>query len=244
MNFQRTGKGLPNALDDGPSHKGKKLKPKPENSGDTTMNAKISTNALPDTTTTTNAPDLKILPGERLGDFSARVDHALPIAGVRSKGQSSSAKIPGLKAEERQTKHNRRLQRMQKQWREEEAKRKEKREEELEDDEEEREEQQHMWEAVRGQGRKKRRRSEREDEDPWAELEKRKQESRQKNLQDVVQAPPQLGKIKARFKDYAGLGFDAGSVPGSVGSLRKREQVARLRSQVIVEYRKRTGRTD
>ena len=131
---------------------------------------------------------------------------------------------------------------MQKQWREEETRRKEKREEELEDDENEREEQQQLWDGVRARGQKKRRKAGREDEDPWAELEKRRQESKQKNLQDVVQAPPQLKGIKTRFKDYDGVGSDVGNVPGSMESLSKREEVARLRRHVIAEYRKTTGR--
>jgi hypothetical protein len=136
---------------------------------------------------------------------------------------------------------------MQTQWREEEARRKEKLAEDMEDKEDEREEQQLLWDGVRAGGRKKK--SSKAgvddvgaDEDPWAELEKRRLESRQKNLQDVVQAPPQLKGVKTRFKDHGGVGLDVGEVPGSVGSLRKREEVASLRRNVIDEYRKTTRR--
>ncbi len=246
MNYQKTGKRPAHTLDDGVTAKGKKRK---RNVEDT---AKIASEPkdLPTANSaraTTNAPDIKILPGERLGEFSARVDQALPIAGLRSKGQTGSIKIPGVKVEERKTKHNRRLERMQKQWREEEIRRREKLEEEMEQKEDEKEEQQLLWEGIKvGRRKKSKRKGERnaieEDEDPWAELEERRRDSRQKNLQDVVQAPPQLKGIKGKFKDYAVAGVDVRNVPGSVGSLRKREELGSARRKVIDEYRKMMGR--
>lgn len=198
-------------------------------------------------TTTVDPADMKILPGERLADFSARVDQALPIAGLHTKGQT---KIAGLKAEERKTKHNRRLERMQKEWWEEEVRRKEKLEEELELREEEKEGQELLWDGITAEGRKKKRRRKGEksaadeDEDPWAELGERRRESKQKNLQDVVQAPPQFKRVNGHFKGYGPAGVDVRNVPGSVGSLRKREELGAVRRNVIDEYRKMMGRKD
>ncbi len=247
MDYQKTGKRPAHTLDDGVSAKGKKRKRDVEETAKTASEPKD----LPTATSaraTTNAPDIKILPGERLGEFSARVDQALPIAGLKSKGQTSSIKIPGVKVEERKTKHNRRLERMQKQWRDEEIRRREKLEEEMEQKEDEKEEQQLLWEGMEAGRRKKskKRKGEsnaiEEDEDPWAGLEERRRDSKQKNLQDVVQAPPQLKAITGKLKDYGGAGVDVRNVPGSVGSVRKREELGSARRKVIDEYRKMTGR--
>ena len=77
---------------------------------------------------------LRIQPGERLSEFGARVNQALPISGLTRKGKA----IAGVK--EKVTKHNKRLGKMQDQWREDEAKLREKEEEEREVAEEEWEE--------------------------------------------------------------------------------------------------------
>lgn len=250
MNFQKTGKGLPQALDDGTIHSGKKRKRAQSDRPD-----KDASSTTTKTTTTTDATpaippatlsSIKILPTERLADFSARVDQALPIAGLKSKGQKKiSAQIPGMRGEDRKTKHNQRLERMQTQWREEEARRRAKREEDLEEGEEEREEQSLLWDGVRAQGRRRGGRGANPgkdetgaDNDPWAELERSRAEGRQKNLQDVVLAPPQLKGVRSRFKDLGGSVLDVGGVPGRVGSLRKREEVASMRRSVIDGYRK------
>jgi hypothetical protein len=207
---------------------------------------------------------MKILPGERLAEFSARVDQALPIMGLRTKGQPSSFKIPGVKTEERKTKHNRRLERMQKEWREAETRRQEKRDEEMEEQEDEKEEHQLLWEGVgAGEGRKKKKKktmtmtmgkgergagdgdsdgNDNGNDDPWAELAEKRRDTRQKNLQDVVKAPPQLKGVKAPLKHHALASVDVGNVPGRVGSLRRREVVGAARKQVIDQYREMMGR--
>ncbi|ERF71583.1 hypothetical protein EPUS_00572 [Endocarpon pusillum Z07020] len=246
LNYQKIGKQPAHTLDDGITVKGIKRKRDVEDTTKTALKAKELPTAT-SKTATNNALDIKILPGERLGEFSARVDQALPITGLRTKGQTGSIKIPGIKAEERKTKHNRRLERMQKQWREEESRRKAKLEEEMEEKEDEREEQQLLWGGVKaGRKKGKKRIGEKntsgEDEDPWAELEEKRRDSRQKNLQDVVQAPPQLKGVKGKFKDYVVAGVDVGDVPGRVGSLRKREEIGSARRKVIEEYRKITRR--
>lgn len=117
----------------------------------------------------------------------------------------------------------------------------------MEEKEEEREEEQLLWRGVGSGKRKERRKGEgnqEEEDDPWAELEKKRKESKQKNLQDVVQAPPQLKGVKGRLKEYGsggGVGVDVRDVPGRVGSLRKREEVGALRRSVIDGYRKMMG---
>ncbi|EEQ91068.2 uncharacterized protein BDCG_06188 [Blastomyces dermatitidis ER-3] len=92
----------------------------------------------------------KILPGERMADFSARVNQALPLSGIsRKSGSSSISKDPALKnlREHRQTKHERRLLRLQRGWREEEARIREREEAEREEREAEEEEVNEQWKA-------------------------------------------------------------------------------------------------
>ena len=143
---------------------------------------------------------------------------------------------------------------MQKEWREEEARRKAKREEKLEEDEEKIEQEGNLWEGI-GQGvssKKKKRKGgsavvvglEGEDDDPWAELTRKKREAtKQKNLQDVVQAPPELDHKKAIGKGriFRDVVVDVENVPAAVGSLRKREEIASKRREVIEQYRQKRG---
>jgi hypothetical protein len=247
LNFQKTGKRPTHTLDDGTIHKGKKRKREAEDVTTAVTKAKDMPVAVSDTPVA-NLPNIRILPGERLADFAARVDQALPITGLKTKGRSS--KTPGVRTEERKTKHNRRLERMQKEWREEEIRRKEKLEEEMEEEEKETEKQELLWDSVKAGWSKKTKKKngdklgsdQGDDEDPWAELEERKRDTKQKNLQDVVKAPPQLMGVKSNMKHYGTVGVDVRNVPGSVGSLRKREELGAARRNVIDEYRKMMGR--
>jgi hypothetical protein len=245
MQFHTLGKRLPNGLDNG------NTQPKKNN-----KKRKLDTVDSPGTVTAIPEPSQqpqpipKILPGERLSDFAARVDQALPIAGLHTTDKQRASKVPGLK--ERTTKHNKRLERMQNEWRETERRRKEKLEEEMDELEDEREEQDFLWNGVGSKATKKNRKQKKsrgggpgadDDEDPWKVLEKSRAEAKQRNLQDVVQAPPQLKKIKSKLKEVGGgVGVDVGNVPGSVGSLRKREEMGEARRKVIEGYRKRVGR--
>jgi hypothetical protein len=89
----------------------------------------------------------KILPGERLSDFAARVDQALPLSGISKKSShkpSGSHNLPAIR-DHRLTKHEKHLRRMQQQWREEEARLREREAEEQEEKEAEREEQLEVW---------------------------------------------------------------------------------------------------
>jgi hypothetical protein len=83
----------------------------------------------------------KIQPGESMAEYSARVDAALPLAGIAK----SARKVAGV-ADHRVTKHEKRLKRLQAGWREEEARLREKEAEEDELAEEERDEQALIWE--------------------------------------------------------------------------------------------------
>ena len=228
MAFHTHGKRLPSGLDDGSTEKKSKKRKLNDKSISATTEIPSPTAALP-------AP--KIQRGERLSDFAARVDQALPVSNLRTTDKQRALKVPGLK--EKTTKHNKRLERMQKEWREEEARRKAKREEELEELEDEREEkgERDLWEnASKKKGKWKTGEGE---EDPWKELEKKRAEAKQRSLQDVVQAPPPLKKFRSKFKDVGdGVGVDVGNVPGAVGSLRKREEMGQHRREVIEGYRR------
>jgi hypothetical protein len=276
LNFQKTGKRPTHTLDDGSTRKNKKRKRETETTDRTRTPS--TPKAPPTTTITTSDPapasatTLKLLPGERLAEFSARVNQALPIAGLRTKGQ------PQHKTDERKTKHNRRLERMQTEWREAETRRQEKLTEAMEEQEEEREEHQLLWASVAAQaggGKKKNKKKKKttatatrnadgeavdgdgngdggdddddDDDDPWAKLAEKRRHARQKNLQDVVLAPPQLQRVvKAPLRHHApppwlgsaGLGVDAaGKVPGPAGGWRRREELGAARKMVIDRYR-------
>ncbi|WPH02097.1 Hypothetical protein R9X50_00495200 [Acrodontium crateriforme] len=182
----------------------------------------------------------KILPGERLADYSARVDQALPVAGLAKKGNK---KIEGLK--ERQTKTEKRLHKMYAQWREDDAKYKERLEEqqELEEEEEEEKQAQYGGQNIQlPQGKRARRKqmvgeATDKDDDPWAILKKRREAP--KGLHDVVQAPPTLKAVKEKFKvrNVNGAGVRVANVPTAAGSLKRREELSDARQEVIERYR-------
>lgn len=153
---------------------------------------------------------------------------------------------------------------MQADWRLTEAKLQEREAEEAEELEDTKEEEDLLWAGVRSarnsrKGNKRRLLLGKDEDDPWKELEKkRREETKQKNLQDVVKAPPVLKKVKSKFKvraeDYHALDgvdgsvgmeevvVDVGNVPNAVGSLRRREELNATRRAVIEGYRKMNGR--
>lgn len=181
----------------------------------------------------------KIQPGERLGAFAARVDHALPVAGLARKGK---VKVEGIK--ERQTKAEKRLHKMYASWREEDAKRKEREEEEKEQEEEAEEEREAELggQSVRlpVSNRKSKRNKvigeDGDDDDPWAQL--KLQRDMPKGLHDVVQAPPSFRAVpKEKFKVRNGAGVQVMNVPTAAGSLKRREELSAARREVIENYR-------
>ena len=199
----------------------------------------------------------KILPGEKLSDFSARVDRELPLAAMKRSAKPTGSDLAHIR-EERQTKHEKRLRRLQREWREEEAAIREREEEEREEAEENMEDELQLWkqwEAETGKNKKKgavakknKRRntgqngsgsdSDDDDPDPWAKLNKRDRSNRPVNPFDVAQAPPQLTKPKGKFKVRGGAKVDVANVPAAVGSLRRREELASERRNIVEEYRR------
>ncbi|KAL9118172.1 MAG: hypothetical protein Q9187_005283 [Circinaria calcarea] len=179
-----------------------------------------------------------IMPGERMSDFAARVDAALPVSGLIGKGGKG---LPGVKAP--QTKMERRMQRMQKEWREVEARRKEKLEaamEEAEDEDEDLKISSRIPKSV--SSKKGKRRKDSDDEDPWTAV--GKPQSAQitsgglVGLHDVVQAPPQFSKVpKNKFKIQNGAKINVLDVPSTAGSLRRREELGETRKSVVEGYR-------
>jgi hypothetical protein len=214
MQFQKRGKGI-NGLDNGDEPRGKKRK---------RGNGSNVTPAVADAT----EPIPKILPGERLGDFAARVDQSLPVAGLTGKGK----KMEGFK--ERQTTHTRKLLKIQATWREEEARIREKEAEARELAEEDEDE---TAALLTSQKKSKRKPGAAEDEeDPWEILKKTREQP--KGLHDVVQAPPQFKKIpKEKFKIRNGARADVADIPNAAGSLRRREELGETRKSVIESYR-------
>ncbi|WEW57437.1 hypothetical protein PRK78_002904 [Emydomyces testavorans] len=221
-------------------------------------------------TSASNPQIPKILPGEKLSDFAIRVNQALPLSGVtRKAGNAGASKIDAQirnLREHRQTKHEKRLLRLQMQWREEEARIREKEEEEKEEREADNEDVNETWnqwaaEAGMGKHKKKKKESKKkrkkggaaaegygisdgsddEDGDPWAKLNKKKRAVQRTNPFDVVQAPPEkLKRVKEIFKVYGigGAKVDVANVPAVAGSLRRREELANHRQSIVEEYRR------
>jgi hypothetical protein len=246
--FGKNGHGHGNGLDDGrpkasSSKKRKRGKADPtEQQGlEGTASAEQPLPSIEPTAEPKSAVPLKIKPGERLADFAARVDQALPIAGLTNK----TKKIEGVR--ERVTKHEKRLRRLQDGWRKDDARIKEQEEEEREEAEEEWDEKiagldretrelmttmaQHG--ATGGKKKKKQRLigEVRDDDDPWAVLHKTRDAP--KGLHDVVEAPPVFSKLPREvFK-----GAKVGDVPKNAGSLRRREELLQTRKEIISSYR-------
>lgn len=160
-----------------------------------------------------------------MSSFSARVDAALPVRGLTAKGKK-------MGGGERQTKTERKMQKMQKEWRAEEERRRAKR---AELDEEKEEEEGDV--GVRRKGGKRSGRGKEEgEEDLWAGIAAKplRQEERGGGgglvgLHDVVLAPPKFGK---------GLGerFMSGG-RGKGGGLRRQAELGEARRSVVEGYR-------
>ncbi|KAL2862760.1 uncharacterized protein BJX67DRAFT_365714 [Aspergillus lucknowensis] len=191
----------------------------------------------------------KILPGEKLSDFAARVDREMPLSQMkRSNNPSKPNDLPKIK-DHRSTKHEKHLRRLQAQWREDDARIKEREALEREEREEEMEEQLRLWKEWEIEsGKRKRNRNapagkrksgdgaDNDDgPDPWAKLKKKRSAV---NPFDVAQAPPQLKKPREVFKVRGGAKVDVANVPSSVGSLRRREELANERRNIVEEYRR------
>ncbi|KAK4989121.1 hypothetical protein LTR50_003456 [Elasticomyces elasticus] len=258
MRFGASGKG-PNSLDNGERTPLTKKRKRGQDTSTTTT-----------TTTVPPAPHLqphppkpkqkpqpppapptvpKILPGESISSFSARVNLALPISGLARKGNKT--KVPGVRGGERQTKTEKRLQKMYAEWRTVDAARKERAEEARELDEEAEDERDAMYggglsDAGFSGGKKAAARRRRmlgevaavkaEDEDPWAELQRLRGTTR--GLRDVAQAPPTFSTVpREKFRVRNGARAAVSDVPNAAGSLARREELGEARRGVIERYR-------
>ncbi|KAF2087903.1 hypothetical protein K490DRAFT_73377 [Saccharata proteae CBS 121410] len=229
MQLGKTGKG-PSGLDNGDQPRGKKRKL-------ADAEAKPAKPAKP----ASAKPEMEkptIMPGERMSDFAARVNQALPVAGLARKGKA----IEGVK--ERQTKTEKRMHKMYAEWREEEAKRKEREEEARELAEEEEEEKNALYGEDKTsipagkKGKRKKLIGETDDgeDDPWAVLKTRRDAP--KGINDVVQAPPTFKAIpKEKFKVRNGAKVQVADIPKSAGSLARREELGETRKSIIESYR-------
>ncbi|KAK5047017.1 hypothetical protein LTR84_006959 [Exophiala bonariae] len=203
MAFQNEGKRVRSGLDDGLRQE--KKKKKNNNKKDNTNNGgnKTQTEESPSTAhATANAATApshalpKILPGERLSDFSLRVDQSLPLTGVPK--HSTRNTVPGLDIKTPLTKHNKRLARMQRDWRAQEAKIRDREEEAADEDAEKREEEGLLWLGVdvesgvmagkSGKGKKKRRREVADEGDPWKVLERKRREEERAREREEAEA--------------------------------------------------------
>lgn len=187
-----------------------------------------------------------IRPGERMSDFAARVDNALPVGGLITKTVRDGKDPLGLKVW--RTKKERKMHKLYDEWREEDSKIRERKEELLElDAERELEDDRHgvSWNLSQqsgGKGKKKRAGMPGEipdgEADSWAELKRKRGEVRV-GLHDVVQAPPDL-KLQKPAKKFSvrGAVVDVDGVPRSAGSLRRREELQGVRDDVVASYRR------
>ncbi|KAL9080390.1 MAG: hypothetical protein Q9157_000846 [Trypethelium eluteriae] len=186
---------------------------------------------------TSDAP--RILPHERLSDFSARVDQAMPMPRLERRGRGSAE--PGA----RQTRKEKRMQNMYADWRRQDAARRRREEEAREIVEEEEEELDARMEVasgykfVRGKKRKHNQPGKHgnEEDDPWAKLKETRDQPR--GLHDVAQAPPKLKAVpREKFKVKNGAQVQISDVPNTAGSLRRREELGKARNSIIEQYRK------
>lgn len=190
----------------------------------------------------------KIRPGERMSDFAARVDAALPISGLVNKSVRDGKDPLGLKVW--RTNKERKMHKLYDEWREEERKIKEKREEELElqaERELEEEEAGVSWkiEMQHGASGKKKKGKKTKylgevddnDDDPWEVLKRKRGETRA-GLHDVVQAPPELAIKPQKKMTVRGAAVEVDGIPKAAGSLRRREELQTIRDDVVTSYRK------
>jgi len=236
MNFRNTGHGL-KGLDNGDETS------KRRRAGQRRI-VRSTQDASTDSGKKNAAPKIpNILPGERLSDFSARVDQALPVAGLAKRGK----KVEGIR-DHRITKHERRLKRLQEEWRKEDKRLREKAEEQRELAEEVEAEERDLWDDRTGdlparKGKKGKRKripgelvnGKDDNDDPWAVLQEREKPIA---LHDVVQAPPVFNVLpKEKFKIKSGARADVTNVPNKAGSLKRREDLGETRKDIIARYR-------
>jgi hypothetical protein len=268
MRFQQTGK-IPSGLDDGngkPQSKKRKRggEEKKEENKDTMKTSKSAKAAAKEKE---KAAAIKILPGEKLSDFAARVDQAMPLSAMKKSQRTTQSDNISKIREERITKHEKHLRKLQKGWREEEARIRAKEVEEQELREAQDDDLADLWkewqvEAGKVKNKKKAPASKKkkrkhgkgddnddnvdddddDDDDPWAKLNTRERAAKPINPLEVVQAPPEsLAKPREIFRIRRGAGgaeVDVANIPANAGSLRRREELAEERKSIVEEYRR------
>lgn len=184
---------------------------------------------------TTEAPTRQH--NESLSSFAARVDAALPLSGIQKK----SGTLKGLD-KGRQTRTERKMQKMYKQWREEDKRMKEEAEEvangAVDNDDEEVVKAMGVVESSSRRKSKKRKGKQAvganrssDDEDPWAGITAKRKEAEGAGgligLHDVVQAPPRFTKAPKER-----VAFKMGQ-----GGLKRQAELSEARQTVVKGYR-------
>ncbi|KAG5981276.1 hypothetical protein E4U55_003115 [Claviceps digitariae] len=188
----------------------------------------------------------RIKPGEDMRSFSARVNAALPISGLATKTKTKDGKDSlGLKVH--RTRKEKKMHKLYDQWRAEERKIQEQREEdrELAEEREAENDASGMFAesglediAQLHGGKKSRKRGKAQEDDPWRELLRKRNETKI-GLHDVAQAPPELLHKKVRKQlQVGGAVVDVDNIPKAAGSLRRREELQTAREDVLEAYRK------
>ncbi|KAI1305659.1 hypothetical protein F5Y03DRAFT_148680 [Xylaria venustula] len=227
------GKKPRSGLDNGDEPRGGKRKK--QNAAQPSDTTETKAEAQP---TATVIPTIR--PGERMSEFSARVDAALPLAGLVNKSMKGNKDPLGLKVW--RTNKERKMHKMYDEWREQDRKIKEQREEELEleaEKELEEEESGVSWKLnIGNQLSGKRKKRAKDDDDPWEILRKKRGESRP-GLRDVVAAPPELTVKPSQQLLVRGAAVQVKDIPKSAGSLKQREELQAARDDIIAAYRKK-----
>lgn len=212
MAYVKNGKRIPTGLDDGTKNKKKqkekkeqKQKKTPDDPNKDKPESATTTTANDTSDTTTTA--LKIRPGERLADFALRVDQTLPLSSVPRYSTKQTQLTKDMQQKAYLTKHNKRLARMQSQWREDEERLKTKRAEADEDALEQREEDGMLWMDVDEARKSKKGKKGKREGDIWDEVKKKRKDAGGGgglgglNAGTAAQAPPVLKGVKNMFKE-------------------------------------------
>ncbi|KAK4862990.1 hypothetical protein LT330_010095 [Penicillium expansum] len=249
MQYQQTGRRAPSGLETGERPNKRKRNATEDATSSSKKPAKAAETQKPKPAAKEKPEMPKIMAGERLAEFVARVDREMPLSQMTKSVKTGDAKN---KEQHKRTKHEKHLLRLQKGWREEDAKIRAREQEEREEREDDMEVELRQWKEweIEAAGGKKKAAAKRnkkkgtnaddsgdDDPDPWAKLKKRDEE-RKKNPFEVAKAPPQLVKPREIFKVRGGAKVDVANVPAAVGSLRRREELASERRNIVEEYRK------
>ena len=206
----------------------------------------VSTSSSKPTSLTTaidpaqRSKDLKIQPQEPLSHFAVRVDAALPFSTLTKPTTTNDPSLKGI-GRVRKTRTEKKMQKMQQEWRREDQRRKDSHLVEGEEAEgavdEEGVEDMGVEEIPAPARRKgKKRRDSDEDEDLWKEVEMKRKGQRNATgapglvgLHDVVKAPP---KLVRGFKERIGREFKVGE-----GGLKREMELGEARRSVVEGYR-------